>query len=261
MKRYTLLFSINGGAYAIVTWAAEHMATTERLSRAASPKPIAIVVAIAASLFTALMFVDLWLFGRMMKKGGTGDGLDYFGGHGKAVLAVPRGIGLPYPESGCPVATWCSPSLSHRRDGRADSALSLAKTTSDPLRRSHSLQGIARGAGLTLSAPSHVDGSRSPVDQSGKRERCGSCRADQSVGRGLTRLDECTDDGGHPPREAVRPCPPPALRRASRGARPCRARDGFAPGDSTRSTRSGCDAGAARRERRYGRGTRAAPSR
>jgi hypothetical protein len=30
MKRYKLLFSINGGAYAIVTWAAEHMATTEK---------------------------------------------------------------------------------------------------------------------------------------------------------------------------------------------------------------------------------------
>jgi hypothetical protein len=87
MKRYTLLFSINGGAYAIVTWVAEHMGAAERISRAASLKPIAVVVAIAASLFTALMCVDLWLFGRMMKKAGTGVDLVYFGEHGKAVLA------------------------------------------------------------------------------------------------------------------------------------------------------------------------------
>jgi hypothetical protein len=86
MKRYYLLFSINGGAYAIVTWAAEHPKGVEW---AASPKTIAIVVAIAAALFTALMLVDVWLFGRMMKEAeaGTEDGIVYFGGHGKAVLA------------------------------------------------------------------------------------------------------------------------------------------------------------------------------
>jgi hypothetical protein len=87
MKRYTLLFSINGGAYAIVTWTAEHVAAAQEVARAASLTTIAIVVAIAASLFTALMFVDVWVFGRMMRKVATGDGLVYFGRHGQAVLA------------------------------------------------------------------------------------------------------------------------------------------------------------------------------
>ena len=89
MKRYTLLFSINGGAYAIVTWAAEHLAAAQEIAREVSLKTILpVVVAIAASLFTALMFVDVWLFGRMMSKVGTGDDLVYFGRHGQAVLIL-----------------------------------------------------------------------------------------------------------------------------------------------------------------------------
>jgi hypothetical protein len=87
MKRYTLLFSINGGAYAIVTWAAEHVPAAHEIARAASMRTIAVVVAIAASLFTALMLVDIWLFGRMMRRAGAGDSLAYFGKHGQAVLA------------------------------------------------------------------------------------------------------------------------------------------------------------------------------
>jgi hypothetical protein len=46
------------------------------------------MMAIAASLFTALMFVDVWLFGRMMSKAAAGDGLVYFGRHGQAVLIL-----------------------------------------------------------------------------------------------------------------------------------------------------------------------------
>jgi len=90
MKRYYLLFSINGGAYAIVTWAVEHVAALQNIGQAASLKRVAVVVAIAASLFTALMLVDVWLFGRMMSKAGTrtGDDLEYFGKHGQAVLVL-----------------------------------------------------------------------------------------------------------------------------------------------------------------------------
>ena len=54
-----------------------------------------------------------------------------------------------------------------------------------------------------------------------------------------------------------KPCPvakaiPPALRWASRGTRPCRARDAFVCGDSKRSTGSACGRGAAREERGHG---------
>ena len=58
-----------------------------------------------------------------------------------------------------------------------------------------------------------------------------------------------SDDAGHRLREAPRPGPPPAVRRASRLAHPCRAIDGFGRGDGTQSTQSGCDAGAARSAR------------
>ena len=50
---------------------------------------------------------------------------------------------------------------------------------------------------------------------------------------GLMLRDGRIDDGVHRLREATRPSPPPALRRASRLARPCRAKDGFVRGDST----------------------------
>lgn len=90
MKRYGLLFSVNGGAYAVVTWVAEHPET----ARGAAPPftRVAIAVSLAASLFTALMFVDVWMFGRMMKDNAPDDGLTYFGGHGKAVLATIAAI-------------------------------------------------------------------------------------------------------------------------------------------------------------------------
>jgi hypothetical protein len=66
----------------------EHLAAIQDIGRAASLQTIAVVVAVAASLFTALMLVDVWLFGRMMRKAGTGDGLEYFGKHGQAVLVL-----------------------------------------------------------------------------------------------------------------------------------------------------------------------------
>lgn len=84
MKRYGLLFSVNGGAYAVVTWKAEH--PDSPLGASASLTNLAVVVASAASLLTALMFVDIWFFGRMMRQQAPKDGLAYFGPHGKAVL-------------------------------------------------------------------------------------------------------------------------------------------------------------------------------
>ena len=91
--------------------------------------------------------------------------------------------------------------------------------------------------GLRLSALPRVDGSRSPVEGNRKGERYWSV-ARGSGGRPRTMLrDGRIDDGGHRPREAARRCPPRALRRASRLARPCRARDESVHGDSTRNTR------------------------
>ena len=64
-------------------------------------------------------------------------------------------------------------------------------------------------------------------------------------------------------RESARPGPPPAARSAARRAHPSRARGESERGDSTRSTRSGCDAGGVRLARghdRYGPRARPGPS-
>ena len=141
-------------------------------------------------------------------------------------------------------------------DARASAAVPRQNDVGTPFVGSHSLQGIAGRAGLSLSGQSRVDGSRSPVDYGGKREQYGSWHADQGVGRAFTLLDGRIDGGDHRLREAAQPCRPPALRRASRGARPCRARDACVCGDSTRSTRLGCDACGVRSARGPARGTR-----
>jgi hypothetical protein len=60
MKRYSLLFAVNGGAFVLVKW----MQT--------SPQPgvgglTPRVLAVGAVLFTVLMWRDIYLFGAMMR--------------------------------------------------------------------------------------------------------------------------------------------------------------------------------------------------
>ena len=86
---------------------------------------------------------------------------------GRALSGAVKAVYVSDPERACWANKWASLLASEEsRD-----SVSLAKTTSD--------QGIARGAGLKVSAQSRGDGSRSTVDGRGKRERCGSWRADQ----------------------------------------------------------------------------------
>jgi hypothetical protein len=75
MKRYGLLFSVNGGAFA--------------LARFSSDKGLAInpaVIASGAIFFTVLMTLDIWMFGIAMRKQfeRVQDGL--FGQHGRIIL-------------------------------------------------------------------------------------------------------------------------------------------------------------------------------
>ena len=95
--------------------------------------------------------------------------------------------------------------------------LSLTKTTSGPPSlRAILCKGSHAARDLRLSAQSRVDGSRFTVRFTvacgGKRERHGSWRADQRVGRALTRLDGRIDGGGHRLPEAARPGRQLALR-------------------------------------------------
>lgn len=61
MRRYGLLFSVNGGALAIAKLMAD--ATTATLLGG-----LRIVhVAVGAIIFTVLMVIDIWLFGQMMR--------------------------------------------------------------------------------------------------------------------------------------------------------------------------------------------------
>lgn len=56
MKRYTLLFAVNGGAFAIAQLAPEVLNSLSRGHLAAG-----------AILFTVLMYADIWAFGTMMR--------------------------------------------------------------------------------------------------------------------------------------------------------------------------------------------------
>ena len=89
--------------------------------------------------------------------------------------------------------------------------LSLAKTTSAPPSWGARLCKDQRTV-VTGSIASRRIYSRSTVACGGKRERHGSWRVDQWVGRGLTPLDGRIDGGGHRLREAARPGRQLALR-------------------------------------------------
>jgi len=62
MKRYSLMFSVNGGAFLIAKLFTEE--NTRKVLGGLSPKALAV----GAILFTLLMWRDIYLFGDMMKR-------------------------------------------------------------------------------------------------------------------------------------------------------------------------------------------------
>jgi hypothetical protein len=62
MRRYGLLFAVNGGALAIAQLMAD--ANTARLLGRLSVRHLAL----GAIIYTIVMVVDIWLFGQMMRK-------------------------------------------------------------------------------------------------------------------------------------------------------------------------------------------------
>mgnify|MGYP001405737869 CR=1 FL=1 len=62
MKRYSLMFAVNGGAFVIAKLFAEEKTTA--ILGGLSPRALAI----GAVLFTLLMWRDIYLFGTMMKR-------------------------------------------------------------------------------------------------------------------------------------------------------------------------------------------------
>jgi hypothetical protein len=62
MKRYYLMFSVNGGAFLVAKLFAEEK--TKEVLGGLSPRALAI----GAFLFTILMWRDIYLFGDMMKR-------------------------------------------------------------------------------------------------------------------------------------------------------------------------------------------------
>jgi hypothetical protein len=81
MKRYNLLFAVNGGAFAIAKLLTEpqNAPVLGGLSLQA--------LAIGASLFTGLMCIDIWFWGTLMRESYFG-GKDIFGRPGKIILSA-----------------------------------------------------------------------------------------------------------------------------------------------------------------------------
>lgn len=75
MKRYGLLFSVNGGAFALARWSSEKSVVID-----------AAVIAAGTILFTILVPLDIWMFGIAMRTqfDTVQDGL--FGQHGRLIL-------------------------------------------------------------------------------------------------------------------------------------------------------------------------------
>ena len=81
MKRYNLLFAVNGGAFAI----ARLMLPANNTALSGQPDLLLgglslDMLAIGAALFTIIMCVDIWMFGKMMRT-------DFF--NGTTVFAAP----------------------------------------------------------------------------------------------------------------------------------------------------------------------------
>ena len=87
-RRYSLLFAVNGGAFAIVSLRAERITSAEPLAPV-DLGPIAggltlTHLAVGMALFTILMGVDIWAFGERMRAREN----SLFNGVGKVVLVT-----------------------------------------------------------------------------------------------------------------------------------------------------------------------------
>jgi hypothetical protein len=80
MQRYTLLFAVNGGAFAVGQYVLGSGASTMK-----AVLPIG-YLADGAIIFTALMTVDIWLYGQMMRREFVGPSA--FTPAGKAILLL-----------------------------------------------------------------------------------------------------------------------------------------------------------------------------
>ncbi|MDQ3816575.1 MAG: hypothetical protein M3362_02650 [Acidobacteriota bacterium] len=80
LRRYGLLFSVNGGALAI----GKLMADANAAALLGGLKVTH--VAVGAIIFTVIMVVDIWLFGRMMRRKFLGDLV--FSWPGKVILVL-----------------------------------------------------------------------------------------------------------------------------------------------------------------------------
>jgi hypothetical protein len=76
-RRYTLLFAVNGGAFAIVSFLLKGDAKQTAL-------PLLTWIGMVMALFSAVMTFDIDEFGKKLR--GLGGSLDLFGGRGRAVL-------------------------------------------------------------------------------------------------------------------------------------------------------------------------------
>ena len=84
MKRYSLLFGVNGGAFAIVQLLADQ---SEQLpGRLTLPS-----LAIGVIVFTAVMTMDIWMWGHLMRREGLAGELA-FSLFGKAILLLIAGL-------------------------------------------------------------------------------------------------------------------------------------------------------------------------
>lgn len=84
MKRYTLLFGVNGGAFAIVQLLADQ--SKQLPGRLTLPS-----LAIGAIVFTTVMTVDIWMWGQLMRREGFAGELA-FSLVGKAILLLIAGL-------------------------------------------------------------------------------------------------------------------------------------------------------------------------
>ena len=86
MKRYNLLFAVNGGAFAIAKLIADCGQTTIRPTRVLGGLGLR-GLAIGASIFTIVVCWDIWMFGRMMRKEYFDESV-VFGVPGKLILCL-----------------------------------------------------------------------------------------------------------------------------------------------------------------------------
>jgi hypothetical protein len=94
MKRYNLLWAVNGGAFAIARLLPQFSApggSPPTADQGAVLGGLTLpTLAIGASLFTVLMCADIWMYGQMMRRDYFGNGR-VFGKPGRFVLVA---IGL-----------------------------------------------------------------------------------------------------------------------------------------------------------------------